>query len=159
MLPIRWDPIRDLNTLQRELDALMRRTFAVPDEEGGRKLFTATPAMNTFVKDGVFHLQAELPGVNAEKLDLSIDGNLLVVRGERSDSHKAEDVDYLIQETRFSTFERRLSLPEGVDPDQAHAHYEDGLLEVTMPIIKKETGGRKIPIEGLGTGKKSKEMH
>ena len=52
-----------------------------------------------------------------------------------------------------------LVLPDGVDADKAHASYKDGLLEVTMPIVEKETGGRKITVEGLESGKKSKEIH
>lgn len=158
MLPTRWDPLRDLTTLQREFDDIVHRMFGSV-REGEERLLTASPAINTFVKDGIFHLEADLPGVDTENLDVRIDGHDLVLRGERRSSKKGEQADYLIHETRFASFERRLALPEGVDIEKAHASYKDGLLEVTMPITVKEMGGRKIPVEGLGTGKKSKEIH
>ena len=158
MLPIRWDPIHDINTLQREFDDMVRRVFGTTRDTGGN-LKMGVPAINTFVKDNLFHLQAELPGVDTEKLDVRIDGNELVIHGERRVQEKVEDADYLLHETHFSSFDRRLSLPQGVNADQAHASYKDGLLEVTMPITKKAIGGRKVQIEGLKTGKKSKEIH
>lgn len=158
MLPIRWDPIRDLSTLQRELDDVMRRVFGTT-RESGTGMLTTTPAINSFVKDGVFHLEAELPGVDTDKLDVRIDGRNLVIKGERRVSKKTEEADYLIRESRFTSFERSMVLPDGVDADKAHASYKDGLLEVTMPIVEKETGGRKITVEGLESGKKSKEIH
>lgn len=158
MLPIRWDPVRDLNTLHREFDDLMRRAFGGMRQTGEGKL-AVTPAINTFIKDGLFHLQAELPGVDIDKLDVRLDGNDLVLRGEREVHKKVDEADYLIQESRFASFERRMSLPQGVDIEQVHATYKDGLLEVTMPITAKEIVGRKIQIEGLKTAKKSKEVH
>ena len=159
MLPIRWDPIRDLNTLQRELDTLMRRAFNQPLIDTPEGLALATPAINTFVKDNTFHLQAELPGVDTDKLDVRLEDNDLVLRGERSMQHKVEESDFLIHEARQSSFERRLTLPEGVDSDKIQASYKDGLLEITMPFVKREVGGRKINVEGLTPGKKSKEIH
>ena len=157
MLPIRWDPIRDLNSLQRELDDVMRRVFGTSQESTG--LQTATPAINTFVKDRTFHPEAALPGLDTDKLDVPIDGNHLVSKGERRVSKKTEESDFLIHEARMTSFERSLTLPEGVDAEKAHASYKDGLLEVTMPIAQKEPGGRKILVEGLEAGKKSKEIH
>lgn len=159
MLPIRWDPIRDLDTLQKELDSLMRRAFTLQDKEAPTGMLASAPAINTFVKDGTFHLQAELPGVDTDKLDVRLDGNDLVLRGERSMRQKVEEVDFLIHEARHTGFERRLSLPDGVDSEKIHASYKDGLLEITMPIAKQEVGGRKIAVEGLSPGKQSKKIH
>ena len=159
MLPVRFDPMRELSTLQREMDDLFKRLFGTGRETGGGGFLTSSPAINSYIKDGIFHLEAELPGVDTDKLDVRMDGDELIIRGERSSSHKKEEVDYLLQESRLSTFERRMTLPSGADIDKAHASYHNGLLEVTMPVTKKEISGRKIPIEGVKAGKKSKEIH
>ena len=159
MLPVRFDPMRELSTLQREMDDLFKRMFGSSRETGEGRFLTTPPAVNSYIKDGVFHLEAELPGVDTDKLDVRMDGGELIIRGERSSSHKKEEVDYLLQESQISTFERRMTLPTGADIDKAHASYQNGLLEVTMPITKKEISGRKIPIEGIKAGKKSKEIH
>ena len=159
MLPVRFDPMRELSTLQREMDDLFKRIFGSRREAGEGGFLTTAPAINSYIKDGVFHLEAELPGVDTDKLDVRMDGNELIIHGERSTSHKEEEVDYLLRESRLSTFERRMTLPSGADIDKAHASYHNGLLEVTMPVTKKEISGRKIPVEGIKAGKKSKEIH
>jgi HSP20 family protein len=159
MLPMRLDPIRELSTLQREMDDLFKRMFNSNREIGDVGMLTATPAVNSYMKDGVFHIEAELPGVDTDKLDVRMDDRDLVIHGERRVTHKKEDIDYLLQESRLSTFERRMTLPAGADIEKAHATYQNGLLEVTVPVTRKELSGRKIPIEGIEGGKKSKEIH
>ena len=159
MLPVRFDPMRELSTLQREMDDLFKRIFGSGRGAGEGGFMTTSPAINSYIKDGIFHLEAEMPGVDTDKLDVRMDGDELIIRGERSVSHKEEEVDYLLQESHLSTFERRMTLPSGADIDKAHASYQTGLLEVTMPVSKKEISGRKIPIEGVKAGKKSKEIH
>jgi HSP20 family protein len=159
MLPMRLDPIRELSTLQREMDDLFKRMFNSNREIGDVAMLTATPAVNSYMKDGVFHIEAELPGVDTDKLDVRMDDRDLVIHGERRVTHKKEDIDYLLQESRLSTFERRMTLPAGADIEKAHATYQNGLLEVTVPVTRKELSGRKIPIEGIEGGKKSKEIH
>jgi len=159
MLPVRFDPMRELSTLQREMDELFKRIFGSTRETGESGFLAAAPVINSYIKDGVFHLEAELPGVDTDKLDVRMDGETLVIRGERRSTHKKEDVDYLLRESRLSTFERRMTLPAGADVDKAHATFENGLLEVTMPVTKVVASGRKIPIEGVKSGKKSKEIH
>jgi len=159
MLPVRFDPMRELSTLQREMDDLFKRIFGSGRGAGEGGFMTTSPAINSYIKDGIFHLEAEMPGVDTDKLDVRMDGDELIIRGERSVSHKEEEVDYLLQESHLSTFERRMTLPSGADIDKAHASYQNGLLEVTMPVSKKEISGRKIPIEGVKAGKKSKEIH
>jgi HSP20 family protein len=171
MLPIRFDPIRELSTLQREMDDLFKRMFGSSREIGEGSMLTTAPAVNSYIKDttapavnsyiknGVFHLEAELPGVDTDKLDVRMDDGNLVIRGERRSAHKTEDVDYLLKESSLSTFERRMSLPSGANIDKAHATYQNGMLEVTVPVNETKPSGRKIPIEGIESGKKSKEIH
>lgn len=156
MLPIRLDPMRELGNLQREMDDLVRRFF------GGGRSETAgviMPAINTFIREGTFHLEAELPGVDPEKLEVRLEGRDLVIHGERRSEKRDETTDYLIREMHAASFERRLTLPEGVNTDKAHANFRNGLLEITMPASKAAKGGRKLTIEGVTTGKTSKEVH
>jgi len=159
MLPMRFDPIRDLSTLQREMDDLFKRMFGSSREIGERSMLTSAPAVNSYIKDGVFHLEAELPGVDADKLDVRMDDGNLLIHGERRSTHKTEDVDYLLRESSLSTFERRMTLPRGADIEKAHATFQNGMLEVTVPINEVHLTGRKIPIEQIKGGKKSKEIH
>jgi HSP20 family protein len=159
MLPIRFDPMRELSTLQREMDDLFKRMFGSARTSGETGFMKALPAVNSYIKDGMFHLEAELPGVDTDKLDVRMDGLDLVIHGERHTTKKTKDVDYLIQESSMNTFERRMTLPVGADIEKAHASYKNGLLEVTVPISDVKIAGRKIPVEGAPASKKSEEIH
>ena len=159
MLPIRFDPMRELSSLQREMDDLFKRMFGTSHNASEMGALSAMPAVNSYVKDGIFHLEAEMPGVDADKLDVRMDGRDLVIHGERHTEKKKEEVDYLLRESHMSTFERRMTLPDGADIEKAHATYNNGLLEVTIPLSEPRQTGRKIPIEGVKAGKKSKEIH
>lgn len=159
MLPIRWDPARELGTLQREFDDLFHRVFGMTREGRGDLASVVVPAVNSYVKEGMLHIEAELPGVEAGQLDVRIDGRDVVISGERRTVQSEEKADFLMRESRIARFERRLSLPEGVEGEKAHAVYRDGLLEITMPMTVVKAGGRKLVIEGLEAGKSSKEVH
>ena len=158
MLPIRWDPFRDFGSLQRELDSLLRETFGGALTETGTAMTTLSPAVNSFIKDNVFHLQAELPGVSKDDLDISIEENVLTIKGERKETKEKEERDYLLRESRYGSFVRRMTLPDGVNTDKVHAVCEEGVLEVTMPIEKKAANSRKVLIEGK-EGKKERKVH
>ena len=160
MLPTRWDPMRELTTLQREFDDLFRRVFGMTRERGEEASQQVTvPVVNSYVKDGTLHMEAEIPGVKPDQLDVRIDGREVVIKGERQFGRSEEKADYLLRESRFSAFERRMTLPDGADVDQAHAVCHDGMLEITMPIAIDRAGGRKLASESLDSGKKSKEVH
>lgn len=161
MLPVRWDPFKDLTrelgTIHREVDELFRRTFGMTGEATPETGTLMVPPVNTFVKDGMLHVVAEIPGADRKDLDVNIDGHTLTIRGERKVTKETKEPDYLMRESRFGTFLRRLTLPEGINADKVHATYNDGILEITMPMELK-AAGRKVLVEGPETGK-GREIH
>jgi len=162
MLPSRWDPMRDLSSLHREMDELFRRTFGSflnekeTATEAGRLI---TPAVDTFVKGQTYHIKAELPGVSKDDIDVSIDGNVLTLKGERQSDKETKQEDYYLRETRYGSFVRRFDLPAGANTDDIHAAFENGVLEITLPIDKQALGGRKVMIEGAGSKKTARKVH
>jgi len=83
-------------------------------------------------------------------IDISIVGNTLTIKGERKVAKEAKKEDYLFSEVRYGSFERVLTLPEGVRADNIHASYKNGILEVTMPAAKAALP-KKVAIEVEGT--------
>lgn len=154
MLPARLDPFRSINkelsSLHREMDDLFRRTFGQPTEARG----VMSPTINTYAKGNTFCVEADIPGVKKEDLDVSVDGDVLTLRGERKESKEVKEEDYIVRESQFGSFIRRLTLPEGVNIDQIHASYDDGILKISMPMEKKLSAGRKVQIEWPKEGKK-----
>lgn len=158
MLPTRWDPLRslarDLDTMHREMDDLFKRTFGMAKETQGERALDMTPVINAYTKGKTYFVEAELPGVNRDDLDVSVDGKILTLRGERKEDKETKEEDFLIRESRYGSFIRRLTLPEGVNTEKIHANFENGVLRISMPLEKKLTTGRKVLIEGTEEGKK-----
>ena len=135
--------------VRREMDRLMDRFF----DRGwnGREsdgLTTWVPAMDVVETEDAIRCSIELPGVAVDDIDLTIEDNVLTISGERRhdrDEH-VEDGGYRMFERRWGRFERRLSLPRGVDAERVSANYTNGVLEVVLPK-SEEARPRRIPVE------------
>lgn len=162
MLPIRWDPIKEITSLRREMDDLFRRSLGfsgLEDEtalEGGQWM---VPAVDTFMEGDTFNIKAELPGVSKDDIDVSVEGNILTLKGERKEEKETKEKDYRLQETRYGSFLRRFTLPEGANTDDIHASYDNGILKISLPLDKKAISGKKVMIEGPETSQKGKKTH
>jgi len=147
----RWDPFRELSTMHHDMDELFRRTFG---DFGGFghlvKEGSRYPLVETYTKDDRFYLKAHVPGMDPEKIDVSIMGNRLTLKGESTENKDVDEKDYMLREIRYGSFERTITLPEGVDTDNIHAGFESGMLTISAPV-KEEGKVKKIPVE---TGKK-----
>jgi len=86
-------------------------------------------------------LHADIPGVNQEDLDITVDENLVILKGETKREQNREEKGYHLMERRYGSFYRTIPLPIEVKPDQAVAHYKNGVLELRIP--KAETVGRR----------------
>ena len=149
MLPlVKWSPTRELSSLHREMDELFNRVFGRTERLFPRAYgeLGSTPALDYAIKGDKLVIRAELPGVEPDKVDISVTGNLLTIRGERKEEKEVKEEDYCIHEIGTGVFERTLTLPEGVDSDKIKASYKNGILQVTMPAaeIKK---GKKVQVE------------
>ncbi|HXI01727.1 MAG TPA: Hsp20/alpha crystallin family protein [Candidatus Saccharimonadales bacterium] len=164
----------DLFDVFRDFDDLFRRTFqdfgeesavpsrllpaghgkalAPPAGAAGRGWF---PATESFVKDQNFHLRMELPGVKPEDVSISVTGDLLQVSGEKKTNREVDEKSLYFSESRYGRFERSFRLPEGVRSEDVKARFENGVLELTLPV-PEEVKARTIKIEVGGDPKKIK---
>lgn len=93
------------------------------------------PSSDITESDDAFTLTAELPGLTAEDVDVSLDGRTLVIKGEKQKETKTEDKNYHLTERTYGTFERSFYLPDGVDADAISAAVAKGVLTVTLPKL------------------------
>jgi HSP20 family protein len=129
---------RGLEGLHRDIDAIFDGVFGSRDVA---PVTDWTPRVDTFIKDDNLVVRADLPGVDPKEVDISLEGNILTVRGER----KAEKEDASYREVSYGRFERRVRVPNGTDPEKIAAKYTNGVLEVSVPLPKPVT--RKVPVE------------
>ena len=122
---LRFDPFRDF-------DRLAEQMFATA---GGGRVPLAMP-MDLYRSGDHYVMHCDLAGVDPSSIDVSVDGSTLTIRAERP-ARTEEDVQWLRQERVTGTFQRQISLGEGLDLDKITATYHDGVLTVTIPIAEK----------------------
>ena len=91
-------------------------------------------------------MHADLPGIEAKDVSISVLGNQLTIEGERKQEEKKEEKDYFYRELSYGKFSRTMTLPEGVDANAVKASYKNGVLEVTVPT-PKQLESKKIQVE------------
>jgi HSP20 family protein len=92
-----------------------------------------TPAVDIRESENAIEVAAELPGIDLKDVDVSVEGNLLTVRGERRREETMKDETVHRTEREYGFFERSFSLPRSADPEKIIANFSDGLLTLTIP--------------------------
>ena len=141
MLPTRINPFYDFRNLERRLFPQMS-TFFDAEEKAGAFI----PSVNTREGEYAYHVEMDLPGVKKEDIKVDLSGNILTVSGERKTKEEVTEKDYYKCESRYGSFSRSFTLPEGIDTENLSASCEDGVLEVVIPKAPKETT-KKIEVK------------
>ena len=146
MTIVRWEPLRELSSLQSEMNRLFSAAFDAPaGGNGGARRWT--PAMDLVETDDHFVLRADLPGMSESDVNIELEDNVLTVSGERKAEHEEKREGFYRVERSFGSFARSLTLPKGVDPEAVTAAFEKGVLEVRVPKPERRKP-RKIAISG-----------
>jgi HSP20 family protein len=135
-----WSPFRELNRLRDEID----RLFDFPMGSSPRsELFGGwNPAVDVYEDKDKFAINAELPGMKKEDIDISMEGNTLCICGERKEEREQRSgAEPRRSERYYGRFQRNLTLPHTVDVNKIEAKYKDGVLSITLP--KSEEAKRK----------------
>ncbi|MBK8509925.1 MAG: Hsp20/alpha crystallin family protein [Candidatus Competibacter sp.] len=145
MALIRYEPLNLLNQLQREVNRLFD-TSRFGDDEGGHILADWAPAVDIKEEANQFVIHADLPGVNLNDLEVTLENGVLSLKGQRASDSDETTEQYRRVERVRGTFLRRFSLPDVADAEKVSAKCRDGVLEVVVP--KREAAQpRKIAIE------------
>src|SRR5262245_28334107 len=148
---VRYDPFRDLRSLQEEVNRLFSSNLRTFGDEGiGRGAWN--PSVDIYENKDQIVLEAELPRMKQEDFDLSVENNVITLKGERR-FEKTDDADnYHRVERSYGSFTRSFTLPQSVSGEGATAEYNNGVLRVTLPK-REETKSLRIEIKGSGTQK------
>lgn len=136
MALVRWDPARELDSLQGEMNRLFDGFFGTGPGTGNRNgaaMRRWIPAMDLVEAGDELVLRADLPGMREGDVAIEIKDNVLTVAGERRAEHEDKGETFYRAERAFGSFSRSLTLPDGVDPGAVSARFTDGVLEVRVP--------------------------
>lgn len=129
MALVRFEPARELDALQREMNRLFGAAFN--GESSGARGWL--PAMDLVEEDDALVLRADLPGVEEDSINVEFQENVLTISGERQSEAQSQNGGFRRIERPSGAFSRSLTLPEGVDPDSVKASFNNGVLEVRVP--------------------------
>jgi HSP20 family protein len=158
MALIRWEPARELQSIQQEMNRLFGTVFDGPEGSPGNGVAVRRwiPAMDLVEDDGHYLLRADLPGLSEDDIKIELEGDVLTISGERASEHEERKEGYRRLERASGRFARSLTLPEGVDPDRIEAGFDRGVLEVRIPKPQErkphrvaiQVGEKQAVIEG-----------
>ncbi len=146
MAASRWDPFRELASLQEGLD----RMFRDIDRTRTAQNFISsqwTPPVDIFEAGDLFIIKLEIPEVDKESIDVRMEGDELTISGERRLEQGTEGEQYLRMERGYGTFTRSFSLTKTIDASEIKASIKDGILRIELPK-KEEVKPKQIIIEG-----------
>jgi HSP20 family protein len=144
---VRYDPFRDLRSLQDEVNRLFTTNLSRAFGDEGIARGAWNPSVDIYENKDQIVLEAELPGMRREDFDLSIENNVLTLRGERRFEKKEESDNYHRVERSYGSFTRSFTLPQTVSAETAVAEYRNGVLRVTLPK-REEVKARRIEVSG-----------
>ncbi len=146
----RWDPFREVITMQNRLNNLFREI-----NEGDSPLTTASfvPAVDVYEDARKVVLKLEVPGIDEKDLDIRVENNTLTVKGERKFEKEEKEENFHRIERRYGTFYRAFTLPSTVDTEHVQANYENGILKLELSK-KPEAQPKQIKVNVGGAEKK-----
>jgi HSP20 family protein len=132
--------------MMRKISEEFDRVFC---EMGGREPAERTwmPAAGVRQTEGNYLVRAELPGINPGDVKLEITDDAIVMQGERKTEREEKEGGVHMSERRYGRFYREIPLPESARSDEARAKFENGVLEITVPVEEQRSKRREIPIE------------
>lgn len=155
MALIRWEPARELESIQQEMNRLFGSVFDAQASRGSSGRRGAWfPAMDLVETDDHFVLHADLPGVSEDDVKVELEDDVLTISGERKLEHEEKREGYRRIERASGTFSRSLTLPAGVDPASVQASFEKGVLEIKIPKPEQ----RKPHRVSIGVGGKAPDI-
>jgi HSP20 family protein len=131
----RYDPFGRLMSLRQMMDRLMEDAFIVPRE--GQPTGMGSTALNVYEEGDNLVVEAQLPGMKPEDIDVSVERGVLTIRGQTKAEEERKERNYLVREHRTGSFVRSVRLPETADPDKAQATFENGVLRLAFPRIEQ----------------------
>ncbi len=144
MTLVRWSPMRELITMQDQMNRLMNETFG----RGGDELDYGTwlPAVDLREEPNHFVIDVELPGMKKEDIEIHLENNVLTILGERHFETEVKKENFHRMERAYGKFSRSFSLPKRVNSEGIAAMYKDGGLQVQVPKAE-EAKPKKIAIK------------
>lgn len=152
----RWDPAADFAAMRNVMDRLFDQPFTRLPFRASEDLGNTTLSLDVVENGDSYVVKAAVPGVDPKDVEISVDEDVLTIKGEFNKQEETTDENYIRREIRSGSFLRQLRLPPTVEPEKAEAKFEHGMLTLSIPK-KAEAKARSIKItpQGVIEGEKA----
>lgn len=154
----RWDPFAEMSAMRTMMDRLFDQSLGrFPAlARTGEELGSATLGLDVYENGDELVVKAAVPGVDPKDVDISVDDDILTIKGEFDQRDEVNEDGWMRRELRYGSFHRQLRLPPTVDAEKAQATFENGVMKLTLPK-KPEARSRsfKITPQGVIEGEQS----
>ena len=137
----RWDPFQDLRSAQDEMaqmSPMLVHALGLQGQPQGSDRATAwAPALDISERKDAYLVTVELPGVEADDLDITLEDGLLTIQGERQFAHDSSEQQFHRVERRYGAFRRSITLPAQVQAEQIQASFDNGVLQIVVPKMEE----------------------
>jgi HSP20 family protein len=154
---IKYDPFREMRSLQDEVNRLFASSFSRGGNESDLMRGAWSPQVDIFENQNEIVLEAELAGMKPEDVNISIENNVLTIHGERKFEKNDEGDNFHRVERSYGSFTRSFTLPPTVQSENANAEFENGVLRLTL-AKREEAKPRRIEIKATGGGAQPKTI-
>ena len=138
---MRWDPFQDLRSAQDEMaqmNPMLAHALGLHTQPQGSATATAwAPALDISERKDAYLVTVELPGVEAEDLEITMEDGLLTIQGERHFAHDSSEQQFHRVERRYGAFRRSITLPAQVQAEQIEASFDNGVLQIVVPKMEE----------------------
>ena len=138
MTIVRWDPFRNISTLQDRINRLFEDAFPRSSEAEDDLVCAWRPMVDIYEANEGIVIQADLPGVKKEDVSVEVKENILTIKGERKVDPTTKDEQYYRRERSCGTFQRAFTLRYLIAPDKIKASFKNGVLKVEIPKPEEE---------------------
>jgi HSP20 family protein len=142
----RWEPMRELATLQERLNRMFGENFSPVGTQESLAAGAFVPPVDVYEDDKSIRVKMEVPGIEEKDIDIRLENNLLTVRGERKMESETKEENYHRIERSYGSFSRSFTLPNTVNPEDVKAGYAKGVLTVTL-AKRAEARPKQIKVE------------
>jgi HSP20 family protein len=148
MSMMRWEPLRELATVQQQMRRMLEDVFGGSGGEMEERERRWLPSMDVVDRDNEILLRFDLPGVPKDQINVEVEDGTLVVSGERRSEQEERGDRFYRRERSVGSFTRSIPLPEGVDAEKIQADCRDGVLELRVPKPEKRSQRKRIAVGG-----------
>ena len=144
---MRWDPFQDLRSAQEEMAQMAQMAQMSPrlahalglhgQPQGSDRAMAWAPALDISERKDAYLVTVELPGVEAEDLDITLEDGLLTIQGERQFTSESSEQQFHRVERRYGAFRRSITLPAQVQAEQIQASFDNGVLQIVVPKMEE----------------------